>query len=79
MALLSRLSIKNKLMLSMGLCLLLFIVISSTLSILMSSSNSRERVVEQELPAQIGEIRNDILRQITQPLSVSLTTANNTF
>ncbi|KQV84662.1 chemotaxis protein [Massilia sp. Root351] len=79
MALLSRLSIKNKLMLSMGLCLLLFIIISSTLSIVMSSSNSRERVVEQELPAQIGEIRNDILRQITQPLSVSLTTANNTF
>jgi len=79
MALLRRLSIKNKLMLSMGLCLLLFIIISSTLSIVMSSKNSRERVVEQELPAQIGEIRNDILRQIAQPLSVSLTLANNTF
>ena len=79
MPLLRRLSIKNKLMLSMGLCLLLFIIISSTLSIVMSSKNSRERVVEQELPAQIGEIRNDILRQISQPLSVSLTLANNTF
>jgi methyl-accepting chemotaxis protein len=79
MPLLRRLSIKNKLMLSMGLCLLLFIIISSTLSIAMSSKNSRERVVEQELPAQIGEIRNDILRQIAQPLSVSLTLANNTF
>jgi methyl-accepting chemotaxis protein len=79
MPLLSRLSIKNKLMLSMGLCLLLFIIISSTLSIVMSSQNSRERVVQQELPAQIGEIRNDILRQIAQPLSVSLTLANNTF
>ncbi|WP_228896066.1 methyl-accepting chemotaxis protein [Pseudoduganella aquatica] len=79
MLLLRRLSIKNKLMLSMGLCLLLFIIISSTLSIVMSSKNSRERVVEQELPAQIGEIRNDIQRQIAQPLSVSLTLANNTF
>jgi methyl-accepting chemotaxis protein len=79
MPLLSRLSIKNKLMLSMGLCLLLFIIISSTLSIVMSSQNSRERVVQQELPAQIGEIRNDILRQIAQPLSVSLTLANDTF
>ncbi|AKU21571.1 methyl-accepting chemotaxis protein [Massilia sp. NR 4-1] len=76
---LRRLSIKNKLMLSMGLCLLLFLLISSTLSITMTSQNSRERVVEQELPAQIGEIRNDILRQITQPLAVSQTLANNTF
>ena len=79
MSLLRRLSIKNKLMLSMGLCLLLFLIISSTLSVVMSSQNSRERVVGQELPAQIGEIRNDILRQIAQPLSVSLTLANNTF
>ncbi|CAN7425003.1 methyl-accepting chemotaxis protein [Pseudoduganella sp. LjRoot289] len=79
MSLLRRLSIKNKLMLSMGLCLLLFLIISSTLSVVMSSQNSRERVVEQELPAQIGEIRNDILRQIAQPLSVSQTLANNTF
>jgi len=79
MALLRRLSIRNKLMLAMGLCLLLFIFISSSLSVYMTSENARVRVVEQELPAQIGEIRNDILRQINQPLSVSLTLANDTF
>ncbi|MTW04568.1 methyl-accepting chemotaxis protein [Pseudoduganella ginsengisoli] len=79
MALLRRLSIKNKLMLAMGLCLLLFIFISSSLSVYMTSENARVRVVEQELPAQIGEIRNDILRQINQPLSVSQTLANDTF
>ncbi|MES2261018.1 MAG: methyl-accepting chemotaxis protein [Pseudomonadota bacterium] len=79
MSLWRRLSIQNKLMLSMGLCLLLFLVISSTLSVIMSSQGSRARVVEQELPAQIGEIRNDILRQIALPLSVSLSLANNTF
>ncbi|MBY0239388.1 MAG: HAMP domain-containing protein [Burkholderiaceae bacterium] len=79
MALLRRLSIRNKLMLAMGLCLLLFIFISSSLSVYMTSENARTRVVEQELPAQIGEIRNDILRQIIQPLSVSQTLANDTF
>ncbi|SFU92923.1 methyl-accepting chemotaxis protein [Pseudoduganella namucuonensis] len=79
MAMWRRLSIKNKLMLSMGLCLLLFMLISSTLTVYMGSENTRRRVVDQELPAQIGEIRNDILRQIGQPLSVSQTLANNTF
>jgi methyl-accepting chemotaxis protein len=79
MALLRRLSIRNKLMLAMGLCLLLFIFISSSLSVYMTSENARVRVVEQELPAQVGEIRNDILRQINQPLAVSLTLSNDTF
>ncbi|GGY81701.1 methyl-accepting chemotaxis protein [Pseudoduganella plicata] len=79
MSLFSHLSIKTKLMLSMGLCLLLFIAISSTLSVTMSSAHLRERVVGTELPAQVGEIRNDILRQIAEPLSVSRTLANTTF
>jgi len=79
MSLFRRLSIKAKLMLSMGLCLLLFIIISSTLSVTLSSANTRERVVESELPAQVGEIRNDILKQIAEPLTVSRTLANDTF
>ena len=58
MSLLRRLSIQSKLMLSMGLCLLLFIAISSTLSVTMSSAHLRERVVGTELPAQVGQIRN---------------------
>ncbi|WEF30915.1 methyl-accepting chemotaxis protein [Pseudoduganella chitinolytica] len=79
MPLLRHLSIKTKLMLSMGLCLLLFIAISSTLSVMMSSAHIRDRVVNTELPAQVGEIRNDILRQIAEPLSVSRTLGNDTF
>jgi len=79
MELLHRLSIRHKLLLSMGLCLLLFIVISSTLSIMKTSQAARERVLGHELPAQVAAIRNDVLRQIATPLAVSKTLANNTF
>ncbi len=66
-------------MLSMAACLLLFVAISSTLSIMMTGKNIRERVVTQELPAVVGEIRNDILRQISVPLATSLSVANNSY
>ncbi|MEG1052072.1 MAG: methyl-accepting chemotaxis protein [Janthinobacterium sp.] len=79
MHLLRHLSIQKKLMFSMGFCLLLFMGISSFLSVRMSSDYVRERVVGQELPAQVGEIRNDVLRQISQPLSVVQTMANDIF
>ena len=79
MELLRRLSIRHKLLLSMGLCLLLFIIISSTLSIMKTSQAARERVLKLELPAQVAAIRNDVLRQIATPLAVSQTLANNTF
>ncbi|MGK5024968.1 methyl-accepting chemotaxis protein [Janthinobacterium sp. RB2R34] len=74
-----RLSIQKKLMFGMGCCLLLFMAISSFLSVRMSSDYVRERVVNQELPAQVGEIRNDVLRQISQPLSVVQTMANDIY
>ena len=79
MHLLRHLSIQKKLMFSMGFCLLLFMGISSFLSVRMSGDYVRERVVGQELPAQVGEIRNDVLRQISQPLSVVQTMANDIF
>jgi methyl-accepting chemotaxis protein len=79
MSLLRRLSIQKKLLFSMGLCLLLFMAISSFLSVRMSSDYVRERVVSQELPAQVGEIRNDVLRQISQPLSVVQTMASDIY
>ncbi|WP_229487426.1 methyl-accepting chemotaxis protein [Pseudoduganella lutea] len=66
-------------MLSMGLCLLVFMVISSVLSVTMNGNRARERAVAQELPAQVGEIRNDILRQIGQALAVAQTLANDTY
>ncbi|MEJ7806766.1 MAG: methyl-accepting chemotaxis protein, partial [Telluria sp.] len=79
MTLLRNLSIQKKLMLSMAACLLLFVAISSTLSIVMTGKGIRERVVTQELPAVVGEIRNDILRQIAFPLATSLAVANNSY
>ena len=79
MHLLHKLSIQQKLVASMALCLLLFMAISSTLSVRLTSQDIRERVVNQELPAVIGEIRNDILRQITAPLATSQAIANNAY
>ncbi|QOL49357.1 methyl-accepting chemotaxis protein [Massilia litorea] len=66
-------------MLSMAACLLLFIVISATLSVTLTGRSLSERAVTQELPAVIGEIRNDILRQIGGPATASLAVAHNTF
>ena len=63
----------------MGFCLLLFLMISASLSTYMMGNGIRERIVVQELPAVVGEIRNDILRQISEPLASSLSVANNTF
>jgi methyl-accepting chemotaxis protein len=79
MKLLRHLSIQNKLMLSMAGCLLLFLAISSALSITMTGNGIRERVVSQELPAVVGEIGNDIRRQIAVPLAISLAVANNAY
>ncbi|PRC91318.1 methyl-accepting chemotaxis protein [Solimicrobium silvestre] len=74
-----RLSIQKKLLLSMAFCLLLFLIISSALSIIMTGEGIRERVTTQELPAVVGEIRNDILRQIGEPMAISSSIANNTY
>jgi len=79
MKLLRNMSIQKKLMLSMAACLLLFLAISSALSITMTGNGIRERVVTQELPAVVGEIGNDIRRQIAVPLATSLAIANNAY
>ena len=76
---LRRSSIKTKLMLSMAACLLLFMLISSTLSGALTGKGLRERAVEQELPAVVAAIRNDILRQIGGPATASMAVAQNTF
>lgn len=74
-----RASIKKKLMLSMAACLLLFLLISSALSVMLTSRSLRDRAVKQELPAVVGEIRNDVLRQINVPLTASLAIAGNVY
>ncbi|WP_437126276.1 methyl-accepting chemotaxis protein [Noviherbaspirillum album] len=63
----------------MGFCLLLFMAVSSTLSVMLTANGIKERVVATELPAVVGEIRNDILRQISDPLAISRSIANNTY
>jgi len=74
-----RWSIKTKLILSMSACLLLFVLISTGLNVMLTGKGLRERVVTQELPAVVGEIRNDVLRQISAPLTASLGIAGNTY
>jgi methyl-accepting chemotaxis protein len=76
---LRRSSIKTKLMLSMAACLLLFLVISTTLSVTLTGRSLSERAIGQELPAVVGEIRNDVLRQMGGPITASLALANNSF
>ncbi|SDM21942.1 methyl-accepting chemotaxis protein [Oryzisolibacter propanilivorax] len=73
------LSIRSKLMLSMGACLLLFAAISTGLGFVLTGNSMRERVVGQELPAVVGEIRNDILRQIGAPVALADSIAHNTY
>jgi methyl-accepting chemotaxis protein len=72
-------SIKTKLMAGMAACLLVFLAVSVTLSIVLAGSGLRQRVVEQELPATVGEIRNEIRHQIAVPLTASLAVAGDTF
>jgi methyl-accepting chemotaxis protein len=79
MKLLRRMSVQNKLMFSMAACLLLFLAISTTLSLMLTARNIRARVVAQELPAVVGEIRNDISRSIALPLATSQAIANNSY
>jgi methyl-accepting chemotaxis protein len=77
--LLRRTSIRTKLMLSMAACLLLFLAISSTLGVTLTAKDLRQRAVEQELPATVAAIRNNILRQVSGPVTASLGVAHNTF
>ena len=77
--LLRRWSIKTKLILSMSACLLMFVLISTALNVMLTGKGLRERVVTQELPTVVGEIRNDVLRQISAPLTASLAIAGNTY
>ncbi|MFT3814455.1 MAG: methyl-accepting chemotaxis protein [Acidovorax sp.] len=76
---LRNLSIRTKLIASMGGCLVLFMAISSVLGLVLTGGSLRERVVDLELPAIVGESRNDVLRRIAAPLAVARTVADNAF
>jgi methyl-accepting chemotaxis protein len=78
MNLLRTLTVRKKLILAMGLSILIFVLISTGLSVVLTGNNLKERAVTQELPAAVGEIRNDILRQIGGPLALAQGMAGNT-
>ncbi|WP_296943119.1 methyl-accepting chemotaxis protein [uncultured Massilia sp.] len=66
-------------MAGMAACLLVFLAVSVVLSIVLAGRGLRQRVVDQELPSIVGEIRNEIRYQIAAPLAASLGVADNTF
>ncbi|WP_321814761.1 MULTISPECIES: methyl-accepting chemotaxis protein [unclassified Paraburkholderia] len=74
-----KLSIQNKLVLSMTTCLLIFIGISSGLSIWLIGGTVRERVVNDELPTAVNGIRADVQRQLAGPITAARAIALNPF
>ncbi|NLP65124.1 methyl-accepting chemotaxis protein [Paraburkholderia sacchari] len=74
-----KLSIQNKLILSMTTCLLIFIGISSGLSIWLIGDTVRERVVQDELPTAVKGIRADIERQLAGPITAARAMATDPF
>jgi methyl-accepting chemotaxis protein len=73
------LSIRNKLVLSMTSCLLVFVGISGGLNIWLIGNTVRERVVRDELPTAVNGIRADVQRQLAGPITASRSMAINTF
>ncbi|MFX1766315.1 methyl-accepting chemotaxis protein [Paraburkholderia sp. A1RI-2L] len=74
-----KLSIQNKLVLSMTTCLLIFIGISSGLSVWLIGDTVRERVVQDELPTAVKGIRADIERQLAGPITAARAMAADPF
>jgi methyl-accepting chemotaxis protein len=74
-----KLSIQNKLILSMTSCLLVFVGISSGLSIWLIGNTVRERIVQDELPTAVNGIRADVQRQLAGPITASRTMAADAF
>ncbi len=79
MKILHHLSVRKKLMLAMGVSVLVFVVASTALSVVLTGSGLKRRAVEEDLPAALGEVRNDILRRIAGPLALAQGMAANSF
>jgi methyl-accepting chemotaxis protein len=74
-----KLSIQHKLVLSMTSCLLVFVAISSALSVWLIGNAVRERVVHEELPTAVNGVRADVQRQLAGPIAASRALANDAF
>lgn len=79
MKFLLRLSVRQKLIIAMGVSVSIFVLVSTALSVFLTGQALKERAVKQELPTAVGEIRNDVLRRITGPLATAQSIASNTF
>ncbi len=79
MKILSQLSIQRKLMLSMGFCLLAFVLISGLLGARLIGDAVRDRAVQEELPAVVRAVRQEVLRQVTGPLTAAQGVAGNAY
>ncbi|MTW05297.1 methyl-accepting chemotaxis protein [Pseudoduganella ginsengisoli] len=66
-------------MLSMAACLVFTLLVACGLSTYVTAGGIAERVVQQELPAVVGEIRNDLLREIAKPLASAQDIAGNDY
>ncbi|WP_175746147.1 methyl-accepting chemotaxis protein [Burkholderia ambifaria] len=74
-----KLSIQNKLILSMTSCLLVFVAISSGLSVRLIGHAVRDRVAREELPTAVSGIRADVQRQMAGPIAASRLLARDAF
>ncbi|WP_250464010.1 MULTISPECIES: methyl-accepting chemotaxis protein [unclassified Caballeronia] len=79
MKFLNRLSVRQKLLVAMGFAILCFVFVSTGLSVALTGNSLKQRAVAVELPAALGEIRNDVLRQIGAPLALAEGMASNTY
>ncbi len=70
-------SIQKKLVISMAVCLLAFILISGGLGAWLIGNAVRDRVVNEDLPTAVGKIAVDIQRRIGEPLTAARGVAAN--
>ena len=73
------LPIGRKLMASFALCLLLFALIASVVSVWLVEKEVERRATEEELPRLVEGIRSDVQRQLAPAIASSLALADNTF
>jgi methyl-accepting chemotaxis protein len=72
-------SIQKKLVISMAVCLLAFILISGGLGAWLIGNAVRDRVVNEDLPTAVGKIAVDVQRRIGEPLTAARGVAANSY
>ena len=76
---LRNLSIQKKLVVSMAVCLMAFMLISGGLGAWLIGNAVRDRVVNEDLPTAVRAIATDIERRIGEPLTAARGIASNSY